>query len=256
MAKTNRGKTIAVFSAKGGVGKTVFTLNLAGIYKQLNKKVLIIDLDLTNGGIALSLNRRVDRTIYNLFDDLNNNRYKEFKDYVTNYEKNLDFIACPKDPRDANKIDAKYIDIIIERASYLYDAVILDTSHVLNDINLVALDKVDKILFLVTNDPLDLKNVKSLISIFKNLDKTNYKMILNNSCNLNKDYFSLYDIKNILKTNIDYILTQNFYIKNIDIFLLNGKIFIMDKKIASSKDYGVMLTIATDIFKEGDGKNE
>ena len=40
------GKIITISSVKGGVGKTTMTLNLAGIYCELNKRVLIIDLDL------------------------------------------------------------------------------------------------------------------------------------------------------------------------------------------------------------------
>ncbi|MEG2351617.1 MAG: ParA family protein, partial [Bacilli bacterium] len=55
MVKTSA-KIITVFSCKGGVGKTTMTLNLAGIYSLLNKKVLIIDFDLNSGGIAVSLN--------------------------------------------------------------------------------------------------------------------------------------------------------------------------------------------------------
>ena len=50
------GKIITISSVKGGVGKTTMTLNLAGIYCELNKRVLIIDLDLYSGGIAASLN--------------------------------------------------------------------------------------------------------------------------------------------------------------------------------------------------------
>ena len=55
MEKSKRGKIIAVTSCKGGVGKTITTLNLAGIYCGLNKKVLIIDLDLYTGSIATML---------------------------------------------------------------------------------------------------------------------------------------------------------------------------------------------------------
>ena len=40
------GKVISVFSVKGGVGKTTMTLNLAGIYCSMGKRVLIIDMDL------------------------------------------------------------------------------------------------------------------------------------------------------------------------------------------------------------------
>ena len=44
------GKIITISSVKGGVGKTTLTLNLAGIYYLMKKKVLIIDLDLYAGG--------------------------------------------------------------------------------------------------------------------------------------------------------------------------------------------------------------
>ena len=41
----NKGISILISAAKGGVGKTIMTLNLAGIYEVLEKKVLIIDFD-------------------------------------------------------------------------------------------------------------------------------------------------------------------------------------------------------------------
>ena len=52
----HNGKIITVSSVKGGVGKTTLTLNLAGLYFLMKKKVLIIDLDLYAGGIATCLN--------------------------------------------------------------------------------------------------------------------------------------------------------------------------------------------------------
>ena len=38
----NRAKVFTVSSVKGGVGKTTFLLNLAAVFKRLNKKVLIL----------------------------------------------------------------------------------------------------------------------------------------------------------------------------------------------------------------------
>ena len=49
----NKGKALCLFSAKGGVGKTINAINLAGIFEQLEKKVLIIDFDLTGGDVAV-----------------------------------------------------------------------------------------------------------------------------------------------------------------------------------------------------------
>ena len=53
------GKVISISSVKGGVGKTTLTLNLAGIYQQLKKRVLIIDFDLYSGGVATLLLRKL-----------------------------------------------------------------------------------------------------------------------------------------------------------------------------------------------------
>jgi len=254
MSRT-KGKSLCLFSAKGGVGKTVNTINLAGIFSQLEKKVLIIDFDMTGGNIAVTLNKPFVKTVYNFIDDYNNNRYKNFKDYVTAYNDNIDFLAAPKDPRQASKIDSSYVEIVMDKAIHNYDVVLIDTNHNLNELNISILDRVDEILFLLTNDPLDLKNMKSILSIFKDIDLKNYKVLLNNSRDPFKNYFTLYDIKNILKTNIDYTLSSSFFIKNIDTYIMDGKIITLDPKMPNvfNKDYAVYMMIATDLIEESKG---
>lgn len=251
----NKGKSMCLFSAKGGVGKTITTINLAGIFEQLEKHVLIIDFDMTSGGVAVALNKTFEKTIYNFVDDYNNNRYKDFKDYVTKYDDAIDVLASPRDPRQASKIDSSYVEIILDKAVHNYDVVLIDTNHHLNEHNVSLLDKVDEILFLVTNDPMDLKNMKSLLSIFKDIERTNYKILLNNSRDPFKNYFTLYDLKNILKANIDYSLSSSMYIKNIDTYIMDGKIITLEPKMPNvfNKDYSVFMTIATDLLEESKG---
>ena len=249
---------VAISSAKGGVGKTITTINLAGVFKVLGKKVLIVDLDLYSGGIAVYLNKNAEKNFYNLVDDINNNRYKEFMDYIIHYDDQIDFLACPKDPRQANKVDSKYIDLVLDKASFQYDVILIDTNHILNEINVVTLDKVDKILFMVTNDPIDLKNMRSLLSIFRDIGLNNYKVILNNSRDPFKKYFSLFDIKNIIKNNIDYTISPSFFIKDIDRYIMNGQIITLLPKAATtfSKDFAVLTTIANDILVKEEDTNE
>lgn len=251
-----RGKTLLIASAKGGVGKTFLTTNLAGIFASLNKKVLIIDFDLSCGGIAVSLNTPFEKNIYNFVDDYNNNRYKNFSNYVTKYNDEIYFLACPKDPRQAARIDSKYIDIILDKATNNFDVVLIDTNHNLNEFNISTMDKVDKILFVITNDLLDLKNMRSLLSVFKDVENTNYKILLNNSRDPFKKYFSFYDIKNLIKANIDYTISSDLFIKNIDAYQVDGKIITLDKKMPSvfNKDYVTLMTIASDLF-QGDDEN-
>ena len=50
----------------------------------------------------------------------------------------------------------------------------------------------------------------------------------------NKTFFSLGDIKNIVKRNVDYTIPSSFYIKNIDKYVLKGEILSLNKTILNS----------------------
>lgn len=252
------GKVISVSSVKGGVGKTTTLLNLAGIYCNLGKKVLVIDMDLYSGGIAVSLNIKNKKDIFMLVDSMANNRFTELKNYVTSYNSNIDVLSCPKDPRDASKIEGKYIPIIFDFAKKEYDIVLVDTSHILDEINLTVLDYSYMSLFIITNDFVDLKNMKSLLSIFKDTDKKNYLVMLNSSRDTGKDYMSLYDIRTAIKGNIDYSISKNYYIKNIDKYIMDGEILTLNKNLNAfhSKDVANMKKMAIDLIDDKHGKEE
>ena len=242
-----KGKSVCIYGAKGGIGKTTFTINLAGIFHKLNKKVLIIDLDLFNGSVALLLNKDVNKTIFNLYEDTINNRFDSINKYITLYNENISFLACPKDPRMANKIDAKCIEIIIEKCRFLYDVILIDTTNYLSEINVLALDVSDEILFMTNNDLSSLKNLKNVLNILVDANVNNYKIILNNSAILNKNYFSSYDIKNILGSPINYKISEKFNYSKLDNLNYEGK--IMSLNFNNYPDEKVLYLIANDILK-------
>ena len=256
LSDTMAGKVISVFSVKGGVGKTTTTLNLAGIYCNMGKRVLIIDMDLYSGGIAVSLNIENSKDIFMMIDSMSNNRFTEFKDYITTYNNNIDVLACPRDPRCASKISSKFISTIFDMVKRNYDVILVDTSHVLDEINLTVLDNSYMSLIIVTNDFVDLKNTKSLLSIFKNTGKSNYLTVLNNSRDTGRDYMSLYDIRTAIKGNIDYTISNNYYIKNIDKYIMNGEILTLNKNVNAfhQKDVSNMKKMAIDLIDDKHGK--
>lgn len=224
-------KVISISSVKGGVGKTTMVVNLAGLYYMMGKRVLIIDADFYSGGISTWLDLRNKRDIYMMISSIASNKYITINDYVTSYNKGIDVIASPRDPRSAMKIDAKYIPVILELAKKEYDVILVDTNHIMNEVNLMILDNSYVSLFIVTNDLVDLKNMKSIVSIFRDTDKKNFLVVLNNSRDTGRDYLSLFDIRNILKCNIDYTISNSFYIKNIDKYVMNGEILTLNKGI-------------------------
>ena len=99
------------------------------------------------------------------------------------------------------------------------------------------------------------KNMKSLISIFREMGKENYKLVLNNSRDTGRDYITLFDIRNMIKRNVDFTISKNFYIKNIDKYVLNGEILTLNKGINlfNGSDIKNMNKLALSLIQEEDG---
>ena len=122
-----KANVITVTSVKGGTGKTTTVLNLAGVLARKKKKVLILDLDLNSGAIAPSLNVEITTDLYRLINDMNTNKFDNIENYVCTYNEYIDLIPAPKDPRLANKINCKYLSLVIKKLSMRYDVILIDT---------------------------------------------------------------------------------------------------------------------------------
>lgn len=249
-------KTILVTSVKGGTGKTTMALNLAAIYQKMNLNVLLIDLDIYGGSVAASLNLNYQNDLFDAMDDLNNNRFSNLDNYVVSYMDRLDVLPAPKDPRLAGRMSNKFLRVILTKAKLKYDVIVIDTNYFLSEMNLIAMDASDDILYMVTNDPMDLKNMRTMVSIYSDMDKDNYKIILNESINKNKNYFTLYDMKHLMNHTVNYTIPSSFYIRNIEKYVMEGKIVILDKKIRTMHKKAVsnIEKIAESLIKEKKNK--
>ncbi len=221
-----KAKVITITSVKGGTGKSTFTLCLAGALSKKEKKVVILDLDLSSGAIAPSLNIKSSNDIYSLTDDMANGRYDSLDKYISKYNEQIDIIPSTNDPRNAMKIYPSYIENIIKQLEYKYDIILIDTNHVTSNINLTVLDISDIVMYIITDDLIDLKNMKTMISIYEDMNVNKYKIVLNKSLRKN---IGTYEVKTVLEKDIDYIIPNSFYEKNIWDYVYKGKIITLEK---------------------------
>lgn len=219
-------KIITVTSVKGGTGKSTTTLSLAGILSNKQIKTIIVDMDLHAGVIAASLNLKPKKDFYTLVNDYMNHGLKDLDEYITKYNDYIDVLAAPKDPRSVGKINSYYVDLTLKKLKYKYDVILVDTNHIIDDINLITFDNSDEIIYVITSDLMDLKNMKTMLSIYKDMNLTNYTLVLNEA--LSKEHAGKYEINTFLERNVDYILSSNSFAKNMRKVLMEGKILTLE----------------------------
>lgn len=240
-------KVITVTSVKGGTGKSTTILALAGILSNKKLKTIIVDMDLHSGVIAASLNLKTKKDIYTLVNDYMNHGLKDLDEYITKYNDYIDVLPAPKDPRSVGKINSHYIDAILKKLKYRYDVILIDTNHIIDDINLITFDNSDNIIYVITNDLMDLKNMKTMLAIYKDMNLNNFYLILNET--LSKDKVDIYTINSFLEKNIDYVLPSSSFIKNMRKLLMDGKIITLEKAYQKEKATLVLTEMLDKILK-------
>ncbi len=214
------GKVVVISSAKGGVGKSTLALDLAN---HSSKKTIVVDFDLSGRALATSLNLEFELDIYELLGDLESRKYASLENYVVDYKKKFAILVAPNDPRKISQINYSFVEVLLHELKTKYELIIIDTNHVIDKLNLILHDLADEIIFVVTPNLIDFKNIKSVINIYKNIDKTNYKIVLNRALN-KSNYYSDSEARALIEENIDYIIPTAAHLKNYEKQLLNGEI--------------------------------
>ncbi|GAW92839.1 response regulator [Calderihabitans maritimus] len=168
--KEERGKIIAFFSGKGGVGKTTLATNFAVALARSEKgKVVLVDLDLQFGDIALFLNLDPRRTISGLVQEKDQMDDELMESYLIPHFSGVKILAAPSFPQEAELVSWEDVEQILEYLKEKYQYVIVDTACFFHDINISLLDVADHILLVTARDLASLKNLRSLAEILEQL---------------------------------------------------------------------------------------
>lgn len=221
-----KGKIITVTSVKGGTGKTTTVLNIAGALHNKEKRTIILDLDLTSGVISPILNITSPQNICIAAEDIENGRFESVEKYTKKYNEHIDIIPSSLDPRSALNVNPKCIEKIINDLVYQYDYILIDTSHVINELNITVFDISDYLLYVISDDLMDIKNMKTMISIFNNIETDKYKIILNHAL---VNSIGNYEISSALGKTVDFIIPKEAYEKKIQKYNYNGQIITIEK---------------------------
>ena len=159
--RTKVGRVITVFSPKGGTGKTVTATNLAAAFaKHVQKRTLLLDLDLQFGDAAIAMGLEPEKTIFDLVVAPGELDFEKLTGYTTKHPCGLDILPAPMRPEDAELVTESKITRLLEVARECYDIIVVDTSPFFHGPMLATLDRTDELLVLCGLDVPTLKNVR------------------------------------------------------------------------------------------------
>jgi pilus assembly protein CpaE len=169
-ASTASGNTrvISVFAPKGGVGKTTIAFNLAVALGQLEQRTVLIDGSVQFGDLRALLKVPVDAPS---ILDLPTDRIAEsdLSDVLWRDPSGIDILLAPPRIEMAEMITVRDIDKVLSLLRRVYDAIVIDMSSNINDINLGFLDASDTIVEIVTYDSTTIHNTIAMADTFRSI---------------------------------------------------------------------------------------
>ena len=145
-------KVIALSSPKGGIGRTMISVNLAIAFAKLGKRVAVIDGNLQFGEVPIFYNSKPKRTIYEWVKEGYGRPNYSISQYMTMVDGDVSVLAAPSRPEFFEGISENHIKEAIEELKELFDIILIDMPAHLSEIHLRFLDLADEILILTVNE--------------------------------------------------------------------------------------------------------
>ncbi|MBQ7540840.1 MAG: AAA family ATPase [Clostridia bacterium] len=178
--KKVRCKVLGFFSGKGGTGKTTIAVNTAVSLAREGKRVMLLDLDLQCGDVAISLDADSKYSIVDLVQDRGGITIENINSFSVDHSSGLRVLCAPKSAEFAEYVQPSAVERIIDIMRPFYEYVIVDMSAAFNDITITACESCEEIFMVYNTDILSLKNAKMSYDILDQLhQKDKLQFIIN-----------------------------------------------------------------------------
>lgn len=162
-----RHPVVAVFSPKGGVGKSTIASNLAcAAAERIGEGVALVDLDLQFGDLSTLLGVEPRATVADVVR-LPTLTFDGVQRMLAPIDKtDVQLLASPVNPLEAEEVEPEQAVALLEVLRRRFQAVIVDTALGYTDVNVAALDVADLILLVLTPDVVTVRSVVRTLDLF------------------------------------------------------------------------------------------
>ncbi len=207
-----RGKVVAFFSPKGGVGRTTMAVNAAvTAVTELGKRVCLVDGSFQFGdvGVLLNLNPK-NMSIADLAPEIQaGNEWESLDSFIVKHSSGVRVLLAPPSPEMAELITPAGIKQVLEVLRSENELVFVDCAAGINDTTLAILDSADVILTMLTLEITSIKNMRLFLEIAERLgyEEGKVRLVLNRADgNLG---IRVADVEHSIGRKVDYSIVSD-----------------------------------------------
>lgn len=213
-SKQQKGKTISIFSNKGGVGKTSMAMNLAlELAKCTKENIALLDLNFQLGDVATFWNLNPTFNISYMLENSN----KLSKDFMlSTFEKydntSLYILANPPFYKSADRVSVENIEKLVSAMQKVFSYIIIDTSTGFGNKIMKVLEMSDLIFFMTTVSLPALRNCQKCLEMLEEtgIGKDKAEIIINRY--METDDVKIEDVETLLRKKIYWKIPNNYFI--------------------------------------------
>ena len=210
-----RGTVITVFGAKGGIGKTTISTNLAAaLCKSTNSSVAIVDMDTRFGDVAIMMDVVVEYSIADVGRNIDTVDRDSIREYLVRHSTGVQILPAPLHPTEWGALHRQHIAKVIDLLSQTHDYVVVDTPGAFNELVATALELADIILLVTSMDIASIKDTALALEMLRaaSVLEDKVKLVINHSTSSNS--LRAEDVERVLEYDVYWRIPHDVAISN------------------------------------------
>lgn len=166
-----RGTIIAVYSPKGGVGKTTLTANLGiALAKETGDRVALVDSNPQFGHLGLVLNVHANYSVMDLLARSEDLDPELIEGMTASHSGGVQVLLAPTEIERSDAFPPQAMSRLLSELQTMFDWIVVDTWPVLNDSTLDVLETANRVLLLLVPDITCLRDAKQFLALVESLN--------------------------------------------------------------------------------------
>ncbi|MCB0101601.1 MAG: response regulator [Anaerolineales bacterium] len=173
-----KGKIVVVYSPKGGTGCTTIAVNLAIALNNEDTRAVLVDGNLQFGDVAVFVNEQGKNTILDIAPRVDDLDVETANDILIKHKASgIRILAAPQRPEQAEQVSPDQFAKVLQYLQKMFAYVVVDTSCILTDPILSAMDVSDLVVLITTQEIPAIKNSRLILDLFTTMGVGKDKII-------------------------------------------------------------------------------